>query len=236
MRVNLNNNSQNCYFGAKINCPKNVLSHKELHLLDKYKTQYNYCDTKSVQWKTKRAMDVALSTIGGLLSAPIMLLSAIAIKMNSKGPVIFKQERIGKDGKTFVIYKFRTMTHNCSQNKSVQNPDDDRITKVGKVLRKYSLDELPQLYNVIKGDMSLTGPRPLTLREHIHRRKNDKDFVMRYVFKPGAYLNYKCTHYVGDNPSINSTTEKNYIKDWNLKKDFKTYYKTLLKIIRGDNY
>ena len=235
MHISLNNNESNFYFGIKNISPKNVLSKNERKILDNYKTLYNYSDTKSVQWKTKRALDVLFSIAGGILTAPLMAAAALAVKITSKGPIIFKQERIGRDGKTFIIYKFRTMKVNSDNEKSVQTPNDSRITKVGKILRKYSIDELPQLFNILKGDMSLAGPRPLTIYEHKIRKQNN-NFLIRYVFKPGASINYKTSHYVEDNPKICNFTEKEYIQNWNLRKDFAAYFKILSRIIRGDNY
>ena len=235
MYITLNNTEPNFYFGIRRISPKNVLSKDELKILDEYKTLYNYSDTKSVQWKAKRALDVLFSVAGGIITAPIMIASALAVKITSKGPIIFKQERIGRDGKTFIIYKFRTMKVNSDNEKSVQTPNDSRITKVGKILRKYSIDELPQLFNILKGDMSLAGPRPLTIYEHKIRKQNN-NFLIRYVFKPGASINYKTSHYIGNNPKNTNFTEKEYIENWNLKKDFISYFKILSRIIRGDNY
>ena len=235
MRINFDSNSSNFYFGIKSPAPKNVLSKDELKILDKYKSLYNYSDTKSVQWKTKRLLDVVIAIAGGILTAPLMLASALAVKISSKGPVIFRQKRIGKNGNTFTIYKFRTMKTNADHISSVRNPRDSRITKTGRILRKYSLDELPQLFNILKGDMSFAGPRPLTTHGHKLRKLND-DFLIRYVFKPGASLSYKNPRTIDDNPEIGNITEKDYIQNWNLKKDFAAYFKILLRVFHGDNY
>jgi len=120
----------------------------------------------------KRIIDLVFSILGIILLSPIMLITAIAIKIESKGPVIFSQIRVGKDGKHFKMYKFRSMVQNAEELKEkllsqneMSGPmfkmkEDPRITKVGKFIRKTSIDELPQLFNVIKGDMSLVGPRP----------------------------------------------------------------------------
>lgn len=120
----------------------------------------------------KRLIDLVLSILGIILLSPIMLITAIAIKIESKGPIIFSQVRVGKDGKHFKMYKFRSMVQNAEELKEkllskneMSGPmfkmkEDPRVTKVGKFIRKTSIDELPQLFNVIKGDMSLVGPRP----------------------------------------------------------------------------
>ena len=110
----------------------------------------------------KRALDVTFSLLGTAVSSPILLAVAAAIKIDSKGPVIFKQERLGKDGKVFEIYKFRSMCVGAEHMGTGQYSfkGDSRITRVGKVIRATSLDELPQFINVLKSDMSFVGPRP----------------------------------------------------------------------------
>ena len=110
----------------------------------------------------KRTFDVILSFLGIIIASPLMLLIAIAIKLDSKGPVLFKQERLGKDAKVFEIYKFRSMCVGAEGMGSgvYSGSDDFRVTKVGKILRAASLDEIPQLFNILKGDMSFIGPRP----------------------------------------------------------------------------
>ena len=110
----------------------------------------------------KRFFDILIALLGLIIAAIPMLFIAIAIKLNSKGPVIFKQERVGKKGKVFKIYKFRSMCVGAEQTGSgvYSGKGDARVTKVGKTLRATSLDELPQFFNLLKGDMSLVGPRP----------------------------------------------------------------------------
>ncbi|WP_213973981.1 sugar transferase [Tepidanaerobacter acetatoxydans] len=111
----------------------------------------------------KRILDFIFATILLIVLSPIMLIAAIAIKLDDpKGPVLFKQERVGKDGRIFKIYKFRTMVDGAINMGSGLHTDegDPRITRIGKILRKTSLDELPQLINILKGEMSLIGPRP----------------------------------------------------------------------------
>jgi exopolysaccharide biosynthesis polyprenyl glycosylphosphotransferase len=131
----------------------------------------------------KRAMDVALSTLGLVLLAPVLAVLAVAIKLDTRGPVLYRQVRMGRGDRPFVILKLRTMTtdaderkhevahlskHSDSDDRMFKIPNDPRVTRVGRFLRKYSFDELPQLVNVLKGDMSLVGPRPLIPDEHRH--------------------------------------------------------------------
>lgn len=129
----------------------------------------------------KRAVDITASSLALILLSPVFLATSLAIKKDSNGPVLLKQERIGKDGKNFTMFKFRSMVENADEklfklleedeqareeyklNKKLK--DDPRITKVGNFIRKTSIDELPQLINVLKGDMSLVGPRPYLPRE-----------------------------------------------------------------------
>lgn len=125
----------------------------------------------------KRLIDVVCSFLGVLVLSPLFIIIAIIIKITSKGPVFFSQKRVGKDGKEFDMYKFRSMVINAEELKeklAAQNEmsgpmfkmkDDPRVTKVGKFIRKTSIDELPQLWNVLKGDMSLVGPRPSLPKE-----------------------------------------------------------------------
>ena len=142
----------------------------------------------------KRTMDILCSLIGLILLTPIFLIVGILIKLESKGPVFFSQERIGKYGDTFKMYKFRSMVVNAEELKEklrCQNEmsgpmfkmkDDPRVTKVGKFIRKTSIDELPQLLNVLKGEMSLVGPRPSLPKEV---EKFDNWMMTRLEVKPG---------------------------------------------------
>ena len=119
--------------------------------------------SRSIQLVIKRFMDVTLSIIGivFLFLVPVFEIIYLSIKLTSKGPVIFKQTRIGKDKKPFVMYKFRTMIQEQYDSDGNEIMSEDRITDIGKILRKTSLDELPQLFNILNGTMSLIGPRPM---------------------------------------------------------------------------
>lgn len=109
----------------------------------------------------KRVLDLVVSALGLVLLSPLMLILAIWIKLDSKGPIFYRGERVGKDGRPFLMYKFRTMVVEADRiGPAITYRDDPRITKVGKFLRRTKLDELPQLINVLKGEMSLVGPRP----------------------------------------------------------------------------
>ena len=135
----------------------------------------------------KRALDVTFSLIGTAVSSPILLAVAAAVKLDSKGPVIFKQERLGKDGKVFEMYKFRSMCVGAEHIGTGQYSykGDSRVTRVGKIIRATSLDELPQFINILKGDMSFIGPRP-TLTYHPWKLEEYTDFQRRrFEVRPG---------------------------------------------------
>jgi lipopolysaccharide/colanic/teichoic acid biosynthesis glycosyltransferase len=132
----------------------------------------------------KRLFDLSITIPGLILLAPAMLVFALIIKFNSSGPVLFKQTRVGRKGKLFTIYKYRTMVPNAEQvGEKITIGEDPRITRVGKFLRKYKLDELPQLFNVLRGDMSLVGPRPEVPEYIEHYHGSDKDEVLS--LRPG---------------------------------------------------
>ena len=131
----------------------------------------------------KRLLDIALTLPATILLLPVLAVIIIAIKVSSRGPAVFKQERAGKDGKPFTFYKFRTMKVDADAfGPSPKSGDDPRLTRAGRFLREYSLDELPQLFNVLKGDMSLVGPRPLYISQTTEWDDRQKK---RLLVKPG---------------------------------------------------
>jgi lipopolysaccharide/colanic/teichoic acid biosynthesis glycosyltransferase len=131
----------------------------------------------------KRVFDIVFSLPVAVVLLPVFVVIAIAIKLNSRGPVVFKQERAGKNGRPFIFYKFRTMKTEVDPfGPSPKAADDLRLTKVGKLIREYSLDELPQLFNVLKGDMSIIGPRPLYVSQMAEWDERQKK---RLLVKPG---------------------------------------------------
>lgn len=191
----------------------------------------------------KRITDVFISIFALTLFGPLMLIIGIAICLDSKGPAIFKQSRVGKGGRVFEIYKFRTMIIGAEeQKKELMNKnlvehgymfkikDDPRVTRVGKVLRKTSLDEFPQFLNVIKNDMSLVGTRPPTLDEV---KKYQRKFWRRLSIKPGITGNWQ----VNGRSSITDFNrvleyDLDYIDKWNLLLDFKIILKTIKVLLK----
>jgi len=132
---------------------------------------------------SKRGLDVIISLSALIILCPALFFIVIVIKVSSKGPAIFKQKRAGKNGNPFVFYKFRTMIADTDPfGPSPKSGRDPRLTKVGRILREYSLDELPQLFNILKGDMSVVGPRPLYLSQIPEWSERQKK---RLLVKPG---------------------------------------------------
>jgi sugar transferase (PEP-CTERM system associated) len=152
----------------------------------------------------KRAFDVALSLLGLILSAPLTALAAISIKLDSPGPVLFRQERVGKDGKVFILNKFRSMRTNAEAMTGPvwASADDPRVTRVGRILRKTRLDEIPQMFNVLMGHMSFIGPRP-ERPVFVNQLKEQIPFYgVRLAAKPGitgwAQVKYRYGSTVAD--------------------------------------
>lgn len=131
----------------------------------------------------KRIFDLLLSLPAAVILLPVFAVIVIAIRVSSKGAAVFKQKRAGKEGKPFSFYKFRTMKVDVDPfGSSPKSGDDPRLTRTGKLLREYSLDELPQLFNILKGDMSIVGPRPLYVSQMAEWNERQK---MRLLVKPG---------------------------------------------------
>lgn len=188
--------------------------------------------TNTLNWITKRCVDIAASLAGLVIFSPVMLGAAIAVGCSSRGPVIFKQERIGLHNKPFKMYKFRTM--------EVQKPsreaqgwttkNDPRVTSVGRFLRRTSIDELPQLFNILKGDMSVVGPRP----ERPQFVEKFKEEIPRYMVKhqvrPGLTGWAQINGYRGDT-SIKKRIEYDifYIENWTMSFDIKIMFLTIFK-------
>ncbi len=180
--------------------------------------------TNTGNMMVKRAMDIVGSLFGIILTSPIMILSAILVKLSSPGPIIFKQERVGLHNKPFYMYKFRSMELQSSkeEKKAWTVKNDPRVTSVGKILRRTSLDELPQLFNILKGDMSLVGPRPERplfvekFKEEIPR------YMVKHQVRPGLTGWAQVNGLRGDT-SIRKRIEYDiyYIENWTLGFDIK---------------
>ena len=180
----------------------------------------------------KRAMDIVVGFIATILFSPLMLLVALLIKLTSPGPVIYSQERVGRHNKTFNMYKFRSMEvqQPSAEQKKWTTPGDPRVTSVGKFIRKTSIDELPQLWNVLKGDMSLVGPRP-ERPFFVERFKEDiPRYMIKHQVRPGMTGWAQVNGYRGDT-SIKKRIEHDlyYIENWSIGFDFKILFLTVFK-------
>ena len=180
----------------------------------------------------KRLTDIIGSIICIIIFSPIMLTSAVLVKMTSKGPLIFKQERFGLHNKPFQMYKFRTMYVQTEEEekKGWTQKNDPRVTSVGRFLRKTSLDEFPQLFNVLKGDMSLVGPRPERPQYVEKFREEIPRYMIKHQVRPGMTGWAQVNGYRGDT-SIRKRIEHDlyYIENWTLGLDIKILFLTVFK-------
>ena len=200
--------------------------------------------SKKVYIKIKRVIDVILASVALILLSPLFAIIAIAIKIDSKGPVFFAHKRIGKNGKIIKLYKFRSMVINAEEliksftpeqmreyKENYKLTNDPRITKVGKFLRKTSLDELPQLINIINGDLSIIGPRPVVADELEKYGVNKDKFLS---VRPGL------TGYWQVNGRSNTTYEERmkmelyYVDNCSLWLDIKIFFKTFITVFKKE--
>jgi lipopolysaccharide/colanic/teichoic acid biosynthesis glycosyltransferase len=198
----------------------------------------------------KRLFDILFSFIGILLLQPFFIAVAILIKVDSKGPVFFRQERIGRNFKRFIIYKFRTMVVDAEKKGlGITSGGDNRITRIGRMLRKFKIDELPQLYNVLKGDMSLVGPRPEVIK-YVEWYKDDYERILS--IRPGitdvssmTFRNEESILQGVDNPESyyvhvllpeKMRLGREYIQNVSFFYDVKLILKTLYKVVFPSAY
>ena len=190
----------------------------------------------------KRFFDIVLASIGMIVLSPIFLIISLAIKLESKGPIFFKHTRIGKDGKIIKIYKFRSMVDNAEDliksftpeqmkeyKENYKLSNDPRVTKVGKFIRKTSLDELPQLINILKGDLSIIGPRPVVAEELKRYGSNIEKFLSVTPGLTGFWAanGRSCTSY-----EQRMQMELFYIDNLSLKLDVKVFLKTIEAVVK----
>lgn len=192
----------------------------------------------------KRIIDCITSSIALILLLPIFLIIAIAIRLDSKGPIFFAHTRIGKNGKPIKIYKFRTMVVNAEELIKKFTPEqmkeykenyklnnDPRITKVGNILRKTSLDELPQLINIIKGDLALIGPRPVVNAELEKYGENASKFLS---VTPGLTGNWAANGRSISEYEERMQLELYYVDNMSLKMDIEIFFKTIIAVIKRE--
>ncbi len=183
----------------------------------------------------KRVFDIIASTIGLIVTSPILLITSAAIKLESPGPIIFKQERLGLHGKVFKIYKFRSMHEGAEKDGVYETKGDLRVTKVGKFIRSTSIDELPQFFNILKGEMSLIGPRPaLTYHPWSYSDYTDEQKRMFQV-RPGVtgWAQVNGRKDVEWPKRIELNVE--YVDKMSLSFDMMIFFKTILKVVRMED-
>ena len=186
-------------------------------------------------WSVKRVVDVVGAAMVLTLAAPLMLAVAVAVRLDSRGPILLRQKRIGRDGRIFEMFKFRSMTHRDTGRVEIR-PDEGEITRVGRVLRVTSLDELPQLFNVLKGEMSLVGPRP----EEPFFVERFNDMFGHYGLRgrlPAGMTGWAQIHGLRGDRSPDQIDERArldnfYIENWSLAGDMKILFRTLATMVK----
>ena len=181
----------------------------------------------------KRGLDIILSILGLIFLSPILLVTALAVKIDSKGEIIFKQERIGRNGKVFKIYKFRSMVVGAEKKGTgvYSGKNDARVTKVGKFIRATSIDELPQLVNILKGEMSFIGPRPVLTYHPWKYEEYTEEQLKRFKVRPGvtglAQINGR--KQLEWNKRIEYDVE--YVNKLSFLIDLRIFFKTIIKVL-----
>ncbi len=177
----------------------------------------------------KRGMDIVGSLLLIVLSSPLMLIAAVGVKLSSPGPILFRQERVGKDKKPFMMLKFRSMRVTATETTGWTTDTDPRKTRFGSFIRKVSIDELPQFFNVLKGDMSLVGPRPEVPYHVDHFKEEIPLYLVRQQVRPGI-TGWAQVHGLRGNTSIEARVKYDiwYIENWTLGLDLYILFKTAL--------
>lgn len=216
---------KNIYYNFEMN---DVVSQgaKYVTLDDKSLVMHTARDLTMEQRIVKRLMDLGISILALIITSPIMLCCAAAIKLEDGGKVFYKQKRLTKYGRVFEVYKFRTMKEENSIHKSV-TADDDRITRVGKFLRKYRIDELPQMLNILKGDMTVVGPRPEMLENVEKYTEELPEFAYRLRMKAGLTGLAQISGKYNTSPKDKLVMDLMYIENYSIWQDLKLIFQTI---------
>jgi len=190
----------------------------------------------------KRSIDLVLAIIGLLFISPVLLICALLVRLSGPGPIFFRQKRYGLDGKEILVWKFRSM-RTCDNGPVVKQAtkEDPRVTPIGKILRRTSLDELPQLFNVIAGNMSLVGPRPHATAHNEHFRKLIRGYMLRHKVKPGITGLAQVLGSRGETDTIEKMQRRidldhRYIREWSFWLDLKILFKTIWVVLSKEAY
>ncbi|MDX1947945.1 MAG: undecaprenyl-phosphate glucose phosphotransferase [Pirellulaceae bacterium] len=189
----------------------------------------------------KRAFDLVVASLGLVAISPLLLATALAIKLTSRGPVFFRQRRYGLDGREILVWKFRSMTV-CEDGAKVTQATktDSRVTPLGAILRRTSIDELPQLFNVIGGTMSLVGPRPHAAAHNEQYRKMIEGYMLRHKVKPGITGLAQVRGWRGETDTLEKMQRRidcdhEYIREWSLWLDVKILFRTIFVVLKRQN-
>lgn len=183
----------------------------------------------------KSFIDIILSILGLLVMAIPMLIIAIIIRCDSPGPALFKQKRLGKNQKEFTVYKFRTMCDHAFEKGGVASSEQDvRITKIGKLLRKTSLDEIPQMFNIIKGEMAIIGPRPILSFEFDDYKDNPR-YAHRYDARPGMFCTVDLDLRATASREQQFEMDAEYVDKMSFGLDFKVFFGIIKTVVLGKN-
>ncbi|HEY1945105.1 MAG TPA: exopolysaccharide biosynthesis polyprenyl glycosylphosphotransferase [Roseiarcus sp.] len=219
-----------------------LLQQKERGLVPHFAVTMQRAPLNGWERALKRVMDIALAALGLVVLAPLLVLTVLFIKLDSRGPILFRQRRCGFDNREFIILKFRTMTVMEDIGPIVQAKQGDaRVTRVGRVLRRTSIDELPQLLNVIRGDMSLVGPRPHAMAHDDEYKNRINNYALRHHVKPGLTGAAQVKGLRGETSRLwqmEKRVERDlwYINNWSLALDIKIMAMTCVALFRSNAY
>ena len=184
----------------------------------------------------KRLIDTCLALCGLVVCCVPMVIIAIAIKLDSKGPVLFKQVRLGKGMKPITVFKFRTMCDHAYEIGGIATCSrDPRITKVGSFLRRTSLDELPQMFNILNGTMAIIGPRPILDWEFEEYKDKNPRYIKRYDVKAGMFCTVDIKYRASADRDLQFTMDADYADSVSFALDFKTFFQIIKSVIKGSN-
>jgi putative colanic acid biosynthesis UDP-glucose lipid carrier transferase len=197
-----------------------------------------------IETKLKRICDIIASLLLILALSPLFLLLAGLIKLSSPGPIIFCQDRYGMDGLRFKIFKFRTMSvteSGCTVGLEQARKNDPRVTPIGRVMRQWSLDELPQLFNVLNGTMSLVGPRPHAVAHNEQYRREITGYMQRHILRPGITGLAQVQGFRGETPQLVNMINRidadlYYLKEWSIQLDIKIILSTVFRLRSRNAY
>lgn len=183
----------------------------------------------------KRALDFTIALIGLIILAIPMLIISVCIVIDSGWPIIFRQERVGKKQKVFTIYKFRTMiNHAYEMGGIVNSASDSRITRIGGALRRTSLDELPQLFNILKGDMAIIGPRPI-LPVEFEEFKDEEKYKTRHDVLPGLFCTVDIDYRASASRKMQMDMDIEYINEMSFANDLRVFLGVIKTVVSGKN-